>query len=121
MIVGYASLMDIKARVSSVEFSAYLLCPTKSYLLGRNEPAPDTFFAKLDERILDAYRISVLQNSEICLPGGHPIEFSELEDNHKLVPPPRAVDCTTAWYFREQRTPQLPRGKKAHRYFKWVN
>ena len=53
-----------------------------------------------------------LQNSEICLPGGHPIEFSELEDNHNLVPPPRAVDCTTAWYFREQRTPQLPRVKK---------
>src|SRR5215471_8425032 len=84
--------------ITAAVFVAFLQCPTKGFLLARDETAPDTFFTDTQARISSMYKSLV---SQTLRDGGEviePLDFSELcaDRCHEAIAHP--IDCKTTIY-----------------------
>jgi hypothetical protein len=84
--------------ITAAVFLAFLKCPTKAYLIARDETAPDAFFTDTQARISSMYKSLVTQTLRVEGEVIEPLDFSELCAGrcHEGVAHP--VDCKTAIY-----------------------
>jgi hypothetical protein len=64
--------------ITAAVFLAFLKCPTKGFLLARDETAPDTFFTDTQARISSMYKSLVSQALRVGGEVIEPLDFSEL-------------------------------------------
>lgn len=90
--------MDASNSITTAVFSAFLRCPTKAHLLAIGEPAPDTFFADIEARILSMYSTAAKHRLCIGANDAEPLDFRQLWsgiDNESVT---HQIDCDTAVY-----------------------
>jgi len=64
--------------ITAAVFLAFLKCPTKAYLLARDETAPDAFFTDTQARISSMYKSLVTQSLRVGGEVIEPLDFTEL-------------------------------------------
>jgi predicted RecB family nuclease len=84
--------------ITAAVFLAFLKCPTKAYLIARDETAPDAFFTDTQARISSMYKSLVTRTLRVEGEVIEPLDFSELCAGrcHEAVAHP--IDCKTAIY-----------------------
>lgn len=88
--------MELDSQITATEYSAFVKCPTKAYLLATGEPAPQSYFAALETRVSSSYKIIAKRQRLVCAPEGEFCNFEQFRCNQEGKVLARHVDCETA-------------------------
>ncbi len=92
MLVG----MELDSQITATEFSAFVKCPTKAYLLATGEPAaPQSYFAALQARISSSYKIIAKRQRLVCASEGEFSNFEHFRPDQEGEVSAHHVDCET--------------------------
>ena len=101
--------MNASNSITAAVFLAFLKCPTKAYLLARDETAPDAFFTDTQAHISSMYKSLVTQTLRVEGEVIEPLDFGELCAGRCYGAAAHPIDCKTAIY-NFVRPPREPEG-----------
>jgi predicted RecB family nuclease len=90
--------MDASNSITAAVFLAFLKCPTKAYLLARDETAPDAFFTDTQARISSLYKSLFSQTLRVGGEVIEPLDFRELCAGRCRKAVAQPIDCETVIY-----------------------
>jgi predicted RecB family nuclease len=99
------------ANITAEIFGAYLKCPTKSYLTAHGEKSPDSLVDEMRRRISAAYKTTANQRVRTGLTGIVPIDLVRVPAKAVSDASTLYIDCESAVYACDQRTPVLGRNQ----------